>query len=272
MSAISLVDAERQWFKAQRGPGGVGDAAGHVLLRQTPCRATALFVVPGHARLDPRFSDNRLVTGEPYLRFYAGAPIRAVQRRPARRACACSMSSPRPGGADRRAGERPPRAGRPGGAPAAAPPGHPRPGGRRPAGADGRLGQPSARSPPAQRPGVRRGRLVGLGRIETDRVVASLETAREYGLDPVAAAAGVPLGVFLANVHPHDQRWLADAIAEARRSGKPFREEYRLLRPDGQVCWTSARGRCLHDVQGAARALPGHLGGHDRTQAHRRPA
>ena len=72
-SLVSLVDADRQWFKARCGLGTA----------QTPrsfsfCAHTILgddvMVVPD-ATLDPRFADNPLVTGDLHIRFYAGAPL-----------------------------------------------------------------------------------------------------------------------------------------------------------------------------------------------------
>jgi diguanylate cyclase (GGDEF)-like protein/PAS domain S-box-containing protein len=74
IATISLVDAERQWFKARVGidkaetPRDISFCA-HAIL------GDAAFVVPD-ARLDPRFAASPLVTGEPFARFYAGVPLR----------------------------------------------------------------------------------------------------------------------------------------------------------------------------------------------------
>ena len=74
VALISLIDERRQWFKAQVGLG----------VRETPLdRSICLsaMLLPGLTIVadlteDPRFVGNPLVTGEPHLRFYAGAVLR----------------------------------------------------------------------------------------------------------------------------------------------------------------------------------------------------
>lgn len=74
MALVSLVDRDRQWFKAKVGldvsetPRDVAFCA-HALLEPEP-------LVVRDAREDPRFLDNALVTADPHIRFYAGVPLR----------------------------------------------------------------------------------------------------------------------------------------------------------------------------------------------------
>ena len=70
---LSLVDAERQWFKAKIGLE-VCSTSRDVAFCDHVVRAGDELEVHD-ARLDPRFADNPLVTGEPHIVFYAGFPL-----------------------------------------------------------------------------------------------------------------------------------------------------------------------------------------------------
>lgn len=73
IALVSLVDENRQWFKSRCGldasetPRSIAFCSYAVALGD--------MLVVEDAKCDPRFADNPLVTGEPYVRFYAGQPV-----------------------------------------------------------------------------------------------------------------------------------------------------------------------------------------------------
>ena len=73
IALISLVDAERQWFKARHGTD-LTQTSRAVSFCSHAIEQRGLFIVHD-AREDERFRDNPLVTGGPGVRFYAGAPL-----------------------------------------------------------------------------------------------------------------------------------------------------------------------------------------------------
>ncbi|MCC8409857.1 GAF domain-containing sensor histidine kinase [Mucilaginibacter sp. UR6-1] len=73
ISLISLVDANRQWFKARVGLDATETSrdisfCSHAILQDN------IFEIPD-ARQDDRFFDNPLVTHDPSIRYYAGVPL-----------------------------------------------------------------------------------------------------------------------------------------------------------------------------------------------------
>ncbi|WP_156680891.1 putative bifunctional diguanylate cyclase/phosphodiesterase [Sphingomonas profundi] len=75
IALVSLVERDSQVFKARVGIDACGtdrdiSFCAHAIAQQN------IFVVPD-AKLDLRFANNPLVLGEPFIRFYAGVPLRA---------------------------------------------------------------------------------------------------------------------------------------------------------------------------------------------------
>ncbi len=73
IALISLVDEKRQWFKATVGLE-IAETSRELSFCAYALEETEMMIVPD-AALDARFARNALVTGEPHIRFYAGAPL-----------------------------------------------------------------------------------------------------------------------------------------------------------------------------------------------------
>lgn len=95
VALVSLVAEDRQWFKAR-----VGFPDQQTDLDRSVCRYAVadnrLLVIPD-LRLDLRTRANPLVTSEPFIRFYAGAPLRDGAGVPVGSLCVID-TQPRPDG------------------------------------------------------------------------------------------------------------------------------------------------------------------------------
>lgn len=73
ISTITLVDKDREWFKSvqglqtREGPRDIS-FCGHALMSQVT-------LVIEDTLADPKFADNPMVVGEPFIRFYAGQSL-----------------------------------------------------------------------------------------------------------------------------------------------------------------------------------------------------
>jgi signal transduction histidine kinase len=80
ISLVSFMEAERQWFKAKVGTE-LKETPRDISFCQYALLQPGLFVVPDTTK-DERFQNNPLVTGDPHLRFYAGALLETSEGLP----------------------------------------------------------------------------------------------------------------------------------------------------------------------------------------------
>ena len=73
IALISLIDENRQWFKAKVGVT-LNETSRDISFCSHAIKQTDLFIIPD-ATQDARFANNPLVTSDPKIRFYAGAPL-----------------------------------------------------------------------------------------------------------------------------------------------------------------------------------------------------
>jgi GAF domain-containing protein len=74
IAAVSFIDKDRQWFKSKVGLAVPETKRDISFCAHAVTLPNDMLIVPD-ASLDPRFADNPLVTHEPKIRFYAGAPL-----------------------------------------------------------------------------------------------------------------------------------------------------------------------------------------------------
>ncbi|MBV9539081.1 MAG: sensor domain-containing diguanylate cyclase, partial [Acidisphaera sp.] len=86
MAAISLVESERQWFKASVGLDVEETTRDISFCAHAILEPDRVLCVQDAAK-DPRFADNPLVTGAFGVRFYAGAPIKSPCGQPIGAVC-----------------------------------------------------------------------------------------------------------------------------------------------------------------------------------------
>lgn len=233
IAVVNLIEDTRQFFKAEIGLG----------VRETPVDISIcahailqrdLFVVPDTTQ-DPRFANNPLVTGEPRLRFYAGALLETPEGLPLGTVCVLDRE-PRPEGLTREQALTLQGLAR------------------------AVMAKLEARKIAAS---LRRREdelerlqdIAGIGGTEVDlRTGFTNDRSPQYlkihGLPPTARRESH--ADWVARLHPEDRERVETLFRDAVRSGaRSYLAEYRIIRPsDGELRWISARAEIEHDAQG----------------------
>lgn len=97
IALVSLVDRDRQWFKAESGLGACETPIGQSVCAHSLAQRQTLNI-PDLTK-DDRTRHNTLVTGEPFIRFYAGAPLLTASGHAIGTVCVIDTVA-RPGGLD----------------------------------------------------------------------------------------------------------------------------------------------------------------------------
>jgi GAF domain-containing protein len=92
IGAVTLIDSDRQWFKSQLGIDANETSRDTAFCAHAQMTPDELFIV-SDAQSDARFSGNPSVTGDPHVRFYAGAPL--VTQKGTARDALCVVDQPR---------------------------------------------------------------------------------------------------------------------------------------------------------------------------------
>jgi PAS domain S-box-containing protein len=91
----------------------------------------------------------------------------------------------------------------------------------------------------------------------TDRAIWSSNFEQVFGVSRDAIAGRSSYEAFLAFAHPDDRPNMDALLLRLLKSGGVFSEEFRIIKPDGTVCWIATRGEVICDHKGRPRRLIG---------------
>jgi len=242
-AVVSLVDADRQWFKSCVGLD-VAETGRDVAFCDYAIRQDEVMVVLDAAS-DPRFVENPLVTGELGIRFYAGAPLTHVSG--ARLGTLCLIGyEPRTSFDDERRQQLAAMA-------------------------------EAVMAAISMRHDISSFLRIDAERAERERMLAQVETLAGvghwsldlrtnnttwspavyaiHGLDP--AAGSPPYEQPLGCCHPDDRARVEAMVQHAIEAGESYVLQARLLRADGEVRHVKAYGEPRFDDSGEIIGLDG---------------
>ncbi|WP_181154250.1 PAS domain-containing hybrid sensor histidine kinase/response regulator [Nostoc sp. 'Peltigera membranacea cyanobiont' N6] len=96
-------------------------------------------------------------------------------------------------------------------------------------------------------------------KIPDNLVIVNATFAHLFGVDPVQAATGLPIDLFVQGMHEEDRPRVVAAINQAIETGEEFVSEYRVYTAVGEERWLAARGRVEYAADGRPLAFPGAL-------------
>jgi PAS domain S-box-containing protein len=238
IALVSLVDAERQWFKSRHGVDAESTPRSMAFCAHAIELGANAAMVVEDATLDPRFQANPLVTGDPNIRFYAGATLTGTDGFNLGTLCVID-TKPRPAPSEDDLRRLKTLAGV----------------------VVGELELRRLRAIERERARFERlaNAVAGVGYwrldVATRRITWSDQMFFTYGLVP---GAEPPLDAAMAMAHPEDRAAADGRVARALETGQGWTDGLtRIIRPDGETRYVEGRGICEHDETGAVTAVVG---------------
>lgn len=90
--------------------------------------------------------------------------------------------------------------------------------------------------------------------LTTNHVIHSKEARKIFGSHSNFES---PEQAIATLIHPEDREHVAQVFSSAIRTGAPYKDEFRIVRPDGEIRWLQARGQARYDEHGKAVELTG---------------